>query len=202
MTPSADEFKLLLRRALLQTAIVLATLFVLILGTVFFFEHQIESFAASLYAKFGFLGLAVSLFITDCFITPIPPDLILLVVSRSALSEDWFAYVGILGVISTVAGFIGANLGRLISHFKWAQPLMQKLEAMNTHKLERFGLWGVVLGAVTPLPFSVTCWAAGFIRMKRRLIFLGCLLRIPRFWLYYWLIASSGSLSNYLRELF
>src|SRR5690606_28526376 len=119
------------------------------------------------------------------------PDLILLVVSRSSMAENWFTYVGLLGLISTLAGFVGANLGRLISHFKWAQPLMQKLEELNTHKLERFGLWGVLLGALTPLPFSVTCWAAGFIRMKRRLILLGCLLRLPRFWIYYWLIASS-----------
>ncbi len=202
MTTSSPEFQKLLRRALWQTLFVVATLFILILGTVFFFEQEIENFAAWVYAKFGFFGLATSLLITDSFITPIPPDLILLVLSRSELAEDWLFYVGILGVVSSIAGMIGAELGRMLVKLKWANTLRQKLDQINTHRMERFGVWGLILGALTPLPFSVTCWAAGFISTPRRLVFLASLLRIPRFWTYYWLIASSGSLSGYLRSLF
>jgi uncharacterized membrane protein YdjX (TVP38/TMEM64 family) len=47
---------------------------------------------------------------------------------------------------------------------------------------------GVALGAVSPLPYSISAWAAGALGMELRPFVLVSLLRIPRVGFYLWLI--------------
>jgi hypothetical protein len=52
-----------------------------------------------------------------------------------------------------------------------------------------------VLGAATPLPYSVSSWTAGALGVRRSTVLSASVLfRIPRFILYYLLIASTSDL--------
>jgi membrane protein YqaA with SNARE-associated domain len=60
--------------------------------------------------------------------------------------------------------------------------------------IDRYGYWAVALGALTPIPFSITCWSAGMLRLGFGRFLLVALLRVPRFVGYYVVIAYSSEL--------
>ena len=53
--------------------------------------------------------------------------------------------------------------------------------------LKKWGLWTVVIAALTPIPFSIVCWFAGIYKMPYRPFFIGTLVRFLRFALFYYL---------------
>jgi membrane protein YqaA with SNARE-associated domain len=61
---------------------------------------------------------------------------------------------------------------------------------------KKYGLWAVLAGATTPMPFSVTCWTAGVLGVGFWPMVMACLFRIPRFYLYYGIVVTGVSLFN------
>lgn len=102
---------------LIKTLIALA-IFVLTMAAIgYLFEEELEAGTNWIVDQIGFLGLCLILLVTDTLITPFPPDVLLLVIAKSSLSEHWFMYVSILGVVSCVAGMLGWGIGRWLGHF-------------------------------------------------------------------------------------
>jgi uncharacterized membrane protein YdjX (TVP38/TMEM64 family) len=54
--------------------------------------------------------------------------------------------------------------------------------------VERYGVRALLFAALTPLPYSIACWAAGACEVRFRTFFLVSLSRIPRVIFYLWLI--------------
>jgi uncharacterized membrane protein YdjX (TVP38/TMEM64 family) len=54
--------------------------------------------------------------------------------------------------------------------------------------VERYGTVGLAIGAITPLPYVWTTWAAGALGMPWRTFLPVSLLRIPRVFFYLWLM--------------
>ena len=52
----------------------------------------------------------------------------------------------------------------------------------------RWGVWFLVLGALTPLNFAVCVWSVSALGMRHRTFTIVTLLRIPRVLFYTWLI--------------
>jgi membrane protein YqaA with SNARE-associated domain len=49
---------------------------------------------------------------------------------------------------------------------------------------DRYGIWAVIVGAFSPIPYSSICWTAGIYNMKfKPFIITSLLTRIPRFFL-------------------
>ncbi|MCH8479549.1 MAG: VTT domain-containing protein [Wenzhouxiangella sp.] len=164
-----------------------------VLGLVF--EEEMTVATTWVVERVGFLGLAAILLVTDTLVTPFPPDVLLAVIAKSPLSEDWPVYVGMLGLVSVVAGMSGYTIGRWLGHFRWCQRLFGEFKEDHQSFIRNYGFWGVAIGAVTPLPYSVTCWSAGVLGIPWTKVLAATLLfRIPRFYLYYWLLSTTGSL--------
>jgi len=65
--------------------------------------------------------------------------------------------------------------------------------------MKRFGPIAVAIGALTPFPYSVTTWTAGMFNMPFKRMILPTMLRIPRLWIYYWILDGAfkiGELFN------
>ena len=171
--------------------------FLLAVGLVgYHFEHELAAMATRVVETVGFPGLCLILLVSDTFVTPFPPDLLLLVVATSPLSADWVRLVGILGVVSAFAGLLGWAFGRWLGHFRWSRRLFGEFKEEHRDFVKRYGFWAVALGAATPLPYSVTCWASGILGVRWEKVLLASLLfRVPRMYLYYWLIAQTGRLA-------
>ncbi len=123
----------------------------------FWLEDEMEIATNWVVDRIGFAGLCVILFITDTLVTPFPPDILLVVIAKSDLAERWLTYVLILGLVSVVAGMLGWCLGRWLRHLKFFQRLFGQFNEEQRTFIGKYGFWAIVLGAATPLPYSVTC---------------------------------------------
>lgn len=161
----------------------------------FMFEDEMTAGTTWVVERVGFLGLAAILMVTDTFVTPFPPDILLAVIAKSRLADNWPVYVGILGLVSVIAGMTGFWIGRWLGHFRWCQRLFGEVREDHSSFLRKYGFWAVALGSVTPLPYSVTCWAAGALGIRwTKVLAASLLFRVPRFYLYYWLLSTTNSL--------
>lgn len=178
---------------LIKTLIALA-IFVLTMAAIgYLFEEELEAGTNWIVDQIGFLGLCLILLVTDTLITPFPPDVLLLVIAKSSLSEHWFMYVSILGAVSCVAGMLGWGIGRWLGHFGFIKRILGELEENQREFIHRYGFWAIAIGSITPFPFSVTCWAAGMMALRGTTVLAAVLVfRIPRFFLYYWLIIAAS----------
>lgn len=145
--------------------------------------------------RIGFAGLCLILFVTDTLVTPFSPDIMLVVIAKSDLAERLLPYVLILGMVSVSAGMLGWCIGRWLGHFRFVQHLFGQFNDEQAAFIRKYGFWAIVLGATTPLPYSVTCWTAGIMGVRWSTVFAASVLfRIPRVIIYYLLIASTGNL--------
>lgn len=153
-----------------------------------FFEKEIHSFGQYVFSVMGLPGLSLLIFLGDSVVTPIPPDVALIIIKQADLGEQAYRAVTILGVVSVFAGFTGWSLGLLLRRTRLPRwifgPKLDKAEIM----MKRYGPIAVSVGALTPIPYSITTWTAGMFGLRFRRIILPTLLRIPRFWLYYWIL--------------
>ena len=163
------------------------------------FEAELNHLTQQIVERLGFAGLATLLVITDSITSPIPPDAILFVVAKSELSQSWPLYVGILAICSVIAGNIGWTLGWTLQRYQMVPKFVLKFATQQKDLVLKYGRWVVVLGALTPLPFSLTCWSAGMLRMPWKSFFGASLFRIPRVFAAYFLLHHSNSFNFILQ---
>ena len=158
-----------------------------------YLHEPLEKFTYGLASIFGFWGLCLLLLVSDSLISPLPPDLILLVIAKSSLREHWPTYVLILSIASVIGGHVGYWCGRLIFKTKWMPHWIKEKIKGQKRSISEYGGWAVVLGALTPLPYSITCWAAGLFHLKYRTFFWASLTRFFRIFIYYLIIHYSST---------
>ena len=175
------------------SALVIFIVLMTVLG--FLFEDELTVGTTWVVERIGFIGMCMILLVTDTLVTPFPPDILLVVIAKSPLAENWQQYVVTLGAVSVCAGMMGWGIGRWLGHFRWSQRLFGEFKDDHHDFIRKYGFWAVVIGSITPLPYSVTCWTAGVLGLRWTTVLAASVLfRIPRFVLYYWLIASTGNL--------
>ncbi len=179
------------RRHLVLTLVLLSALFLAVGLFGFIFEGEIAFLTQQIANLFGFTGLALLLLVSDSVISPLPPDLILIVIAKSDWREHWYIYVPILGAISTLAGIVGWTIGHFLARTKVAPQVLVNIALQERERVQKFGAWAVFLGAITPLPYSATCWTAGFLGLDFKKFLLVNLARFPRIVIYYLVIHNS-----------
>jgi membrane protein YqaA with SNARE-associated domain len=166
----------LLFLALLLTAVGLSGLFM---------GDRVSDFANRVYGHLGFGGLAVVMLISETVVSPLPPDVILWIVASSDLAGSWYLPVAALALLSTLGGHLGWLLGRELGQTRMVRRIMGRNRRKTVELTRRYGIWAVVLAALTPVPWSVTSWTAGALQMPWTLYLLGSTVRVPRMILYY-----------------
>lgn len=193
---SEDEQELsdYVKRNLLRTLVALLALAagLAIFGKVF--DKELLAAAEHVQQALGAWGLLGVVFITDAIFSPVPPDVVLVVVANSALHKQWATLLPAIGLVSALAGNVGWFIGAWGARIRFLAPIIAKVRKRHEAMIKRYDRWAVVLGAVTPLPFSVICITAGALGMKLRRLSPVTLLRIPRFLVFYWVIVMSTSM--------
>ena len=153
------------------------------------FRTELDALTHYVFEHFGLLGVTLALFVTDSFISPLPPDSLLILIARSEYHKNWPLLIAALGGVSCLAGYTGYACGIVFSRLAVLDRSFGKLRERSRERILKFGSWAIVLGALTPIPFSITCWTAGLMHLPFRMVWWPCLLRIPRYMLYYAAIA-------------
>src|SRR5690606_10079074 len=109
------------------------------------YEPELLRITQGIYRTVGIPGLAIILFLSDAIITPIPPDLILVVIAKSDLRAHWVPLLAGMGVLSTLAGNCGWLLGVRLGDSPLLQRVFGRLRERNQRLVARYGSFGVVL---------------------------------------------------------
>ncbi len=186
-----------LRRLTVRTVVGILVLGVVVGLAGAYLESHMVTASEWVTDRLGVAGMLLGVALTDTIISPLPPDLFLVVIAKGALAESWTWLVPLAGVASTCGGIVGSFVGRAIGT-RWLGPRARRMLEEQRPVIQRYGVWAVALGAVTPIPFSVTCWLAGLARMDPKRIAAVCTLRVPRFVLYYLFIVYADRLGSLL----
>lgn len=194
----AEELKSYVYRNVLKAGGALLLILVLVGVVGIRYKPELESFTIAVYEALGVFGLSLILFLSDAVTSPVPPDAILLVVANSPLQRHWVLVVSGLGFVSVLAGNLGYAIGARLSNSRWPRTVFGRFRTKKRRLVERYGKWGVALGALTPVPFSFTCWTAGLLHMRWAPFAAVSLLRLPRLFVYYLAIAHAEQILRWL----
>jgi len=160
-------------------------------------EDALQAFTGEVFAFLGLPGLFAILFISDAVFSPVPPDAVLIVLSRTHYHEHWVLLILVIGFQSVLAGVTGYFLGRWFGDTRFGHLMLGRVRMQHARLIDRHGVLAVAVAALTPLPFSLTCWAAGMLHLPFRRFLWPCWLRLPRFFLYYAAIAYADDLARW-----
>ena len=168
-------------RGVLLTAVLVMVGFTLIAaGLGWFFREPLLEIGRVFVANFGGPGIAVGFFFPDAFTMPVPNDAFTAFGLWGGMGFGEVVAWGSLG--SLAGGSAGWVIGRyLLARSARLQAYIKRRggDEMTAH-LRRGGRWFLALAAVSPIPYSVTCWAAGATKMPYHEFIAISLLRIPR----------------------
>jgi membrane protein YqaA with SNARE-associated domain len=183
--PTTQPVERFVRREVWLAFLLLVLLFAAVAIAGKFLRSEVVAFATWMYDHLGLIGLTMLFLVSETVVSPMPPEVFLLIVAGSELSRAWFGPVTVLALASTVGGNLGWLLGLGLRETGLVHRILGRHHGRSVELMRRFGIWAVVLAATTPIPWSVTSWTAGALHMPWRRYALGSLFRLPRIILYY-----------------
>ena len=132
--------------------------------------HQMSDWLVD-FADSGWAVVAlVAASFTESIFFPVPPDPLL--IGMSILNPNaafWFA------ALATVSSVAGAVVGHWLG-LRFGRPLLRRFPSARVESVERlfkrYGVWAVLLAAITPLPYKLFAILAGVLDLDRRLFII------------------------------
>jgi membrane protein YqaA with SNARE-associated domain len=135
------------------------------------------------------LPLLLSIFtVSEIVFGIIPPEFFMLIWQSKGVLSEYVLNLTYLTLISYGAGVLGYYIGRYFSKTRIYQRMHQRYLMQYDEKLRTYGIYLVLVGAITPVPFSATCMLAGSVRTPFDRFLLVCISRIIRFAGYGWAV--------------
>ncbi|WP_298371091.1 short-chain dehydrogenase [uncultured Lutibacter sp.] len=120
-------------------------------------------------------------FLSESFLGLIPPEIFIAWSKKT--SEPIFNLV-LLAFISYVGGVISFFIGKAILTIEKVKNYFETKMSKHLKNTKKWGGFLIVVGALLPVPFSITCLAAGMIKYPIKGVLLFGLLRFARFAIY------------------
>ncbi|MFM7195319.1 MAG: YqaA family protein [Bacteroidota bacterium] len=114
----------------------------------------------------------------------LPPEIFMLIWKTKGILSEYIVNLTILTLISYGAGIIGYYIGYTFTKTSQYRKIHERYLAQYDQKLKKYGGFLVIVGAVTPVPFSATCMLAGSVKLPFRYFLLITISRIVRFAFY------------------
>jgi membrane protein YqaA with SNARE-associated domain len=165
-----------LKKSIIPIVVLVAALIVLDLYVVDFsnlFEYITQTFAP--------VSILLVFFASESFLGLIPPEIF---IAWSDKMPDPLLYLTILASLSYLGGIVSYFIGKWIFQVPRVYDYMEGKMKKHLKHIRKWGGFLIVVGALLPIPFSITSMAAGTINYKFRNYLLFGLLRFVRFYLY------------------
>ncbi|MBC3758922.1 VTT domain-containing protein [Hyunsoonleella sp. SJ7] len=123
-------------------------------------------------------GVLSFFFVSETLLGLIPPEIFIAWAGK--MNSPWF-YLSLLAILSYGGGLLSYWMGRSITKMP---SVHNYLEAKMEKQLKNSRKWGgflIMAGALLPLPFSISCIAAGIISFPFKNVALYGSLRLLRF---------------------
>ncbi len=120
-------------------------------------------------------------FASESLLGLIPPEIF---IAWSDKASSPILYLSILALLSYLGGVISYFIGKSITKIPSVHEYLEVKMAKHIKNTRKWGGFLIVVGALLPIPFSITSIAAGMIRYPFTSYLLFGLLRFVRFYLY------------------
>lgn len=126
-------------------------------------------------------GVLIFFFVSETILGLVPPELFIAWAGK--LSSPW-GYLSALAVLSYLGGLLTYYLGVVITRIPRVHRYLEEKMAKQLKNSKKWGGFLIVVGALLPLPFSISCLAAGIIKYPFKSVVTFGSLRLLRFLIY------------------
>lgn len=165
----------------LGKAIMPIVTFIVVLWVIHAFVIDFNTLFTSITTTYSPLTIISVFFASESLLGLVPPEIFIAWAGKTATP---IFYLSILALVSYLGGivsyFIGKAIAKMPSAYEYLEVKMQK----HIKMIRKWGGFLIIVGALLPIPFSITSIAAGVIQYKFSNYLLFGLLRFVRFYLY------------------
>lgn len=169
-----------LKKAALPVVLIIIGLF-LFNKYVFTIDDGLELLTNS----FSRIGVLITFFISETLLGLIPPEIF---IGWSKKTSDPILNLSILATLSYVGGILSFYIGKAATKLPSVKNYLEVKMSKHLKNTSKWGGFLIIIGALLPVPFSITCMAAGMIKYPIKGVVLFGLFRFARFALYAWAI--------------
>lgn len=126
-------------------------------------------------------SIFIFFFISETILGLIPPDIF---IAWSKTTATPLTNLTILAVLSYCGGILAYFLGKSLLRFKNFREYVEGKFKVHIKNINKWGGWLIAVGALLPLPFSISTLVAGMVSYSLRNTILFALLRFLRFVIY------------------
>lgn len=154
----------------------------------FLFNKYVYNINDSLQAMtetFSRFGVLFTFFISETILGLIPPEIF---IAWSKKTANPFLNLSILASLSYFGGLTAYFIGRASLKIDSVKNYLEVKMAKNLKNTSKWGGFLILVGALLPLPFAISCLTAGMIKYPFKNVVLFGLFRFLRFAIYAWAI--------------
>lgn len=163
--------------------------FLIILGLFLFNKYvfTIDDGLELLTNSFSRIGVLITFFISETLLGLIPPEIF---IGWSKKTADPILNLTILATLSYAGGLLSFFIGKAATKIPSVKNYLEVKMSKHLKNTSKWGGFLIIIGALLPVPFSITCMAGGMIKYPFKGVVLFGLFRFARFALYAWAIFS------------
>lgn len=133
-------------------------------------------------------GVMAFFFVSETILGLVPPEIFIAWAGK--MSNPWLYLTG-LATLSYLGGMVSYYIGYIITKIPKVHNYLEVKMAKQLKNSKKWGGFLIVVGALLPLPFSISCMAAGIINFPFKSVAFFGLLRYLRFVIYGLVIFSA-----------
>lgn len=151
------------------------------------YVYNINDALQNMTETFSRISLLIVFFISETILGLIPPEIF---IAWSKKTANPVLNLSILATLSYFGGLTAYFLGRMSLKIQSVKEYLEVKMAKNLKNTSKWGGFLILVGALLPLPFAISCLTAGMIKYPFKNVVLFGLFRFLRFALYAWAIFS------------
>lgn len=145
------------------------------------YVYNINDALQSITETFSTQGILIIFFASESLLGLIPPEIF---IAWSKKTSEPVINLVILASLSYFGGITSYFLGKAVLKIETVKNYLEVKMAKSLKNTSKWGGFLIIVGALLPIPFSITCMAAGMIKYPLKGVILYGLLRFVRFAIY------------------
>ncbi|MDO7171430.1 YqaA family protein [Mariniflexile sp. AS56] len=156
---------------------------ILIVAAIYVVNHYYDINAAlvKLTETLPAYGVLTFFFVSETILGLVPPEIFIAWAGK--MYAPWL-YLAVLALLSYSGGLVSYYIGHVITKIPKVHNYLEVKMAKQLKNSKKWGGFLIVVGALLPLPFSISCMAAGIIDFPFRNVVAYGSLRLLRFLIY------------------
>ncbi|CAM1343814.1 YqaA family protein [Tenacibaculum amylolyticum] len=151
------------------------------------YVYNINDGLQTMTETFSRTSLLITFFISETILGLIPPEIF---IAWSKKTSDPFVTLSILATLSYLGGLTAYFIGKASLKIHAVKQYLEVKMAKHLKNTKKWGGFLILVGALLPLPFAISCLTAGMIKYPFKNVVIFGLFRFLRFAIYAWAIFS------------